>query len=94
MPEMYFRVRWPDGREQRCYSPSVVIKDLMNVGQSYPVFELVERCRAGLRIAAERVRLKYGFYCSAALEQLAALEAAAEQHEGTALAEVVAFDDQ
>lgn len=94
MPEMYFRVRWPDGHEQKCYSPSLVIQELLNVGQSYPVFELMERCRAGLHIAVERVRLKYGFYCSAALEQLTAIEAAAARYEGVALAEVVGFEDQ
>jgi uncharacterized repeat protein (TIGR04042 family) len=91
---MYFRVRWPDGREQDCYSPSLVIKELVTAGQCYPVFEFMERSRAGLRIAAERVRVKYGFYCSAAMDQLAALEELAQTYDAHAQLEVVAFREK
>jgi uncharacterized repeat protein (TIGR04042 family) len=94
MPEMYFQVRWPDGREQECYSPSLVIKELVTVGQSYPVFEFVERCRAGLRIASERVRLKYGFYCSAAMEQLTAVETLAQTYEAEEPVQVIGFRER
>ncbi len=27
MPEMRFVIAWPDGREETCYSPSLVIRD-------------------------------------------------------------------
>lgn len=27
MPELYFRVRWPDGGTQCCHSPSTVVDD-------------------------------------------------------------------
>lgn len=91
---MYFLVRWPDGREQECYSPSLVIKELVNAGQQYPVFEFMERSRAGLRIAAERVRAKYGFYCSAAADQLAVLEAVAQTYDANAAVEVIAFKEK
>lgn len=91
---MYFRVRWPDGREQECYSPSLVIKELVNSGQLYPVFEFMERSRAGLRIAAERVRAKYGFHCSAAMDQLAQLEEWAQTYDAQAEVEVVAFRER
>jgi uncharacterized repeat protein (TIGR04042 family) len=94
MPEMYFRVRWPDGREQECYSPSLVIRELVIPGQIYPVFEFMERSRAGLRIAAERVRAKYGFHCSAAMDQLAALEELAETYDAQASVEIVGFRDK
>jgi uncharacterized repeat protein (TIGR04042 family) len=74
MPEMHFQIRWPNGDEERCYSPSLVITELISADKTYPVYEFMERVGAGLRIAAERVRAKYGFYCSAAQEQLATLE--------------------
>ncbi len=77
MPEMHFTVAWPDGQQERCYSPSLIIRELMTEGAEYPVYEFMERSRAGLRIGAERVRAKYGFYCSAALDQLAELESRA-----------------
>ena len=69
MPEMRFDVRWPDGAVTRCYSPSLVVAELLDVRQ-YPLFEFMERAQAGLNIGAERVRLKFGFYCSAASDQL------------------------
>ena len=77
MPEMHFHVEWPNGRVERCYSPSYVIEEHLSVGAAYPVEEFVSRARQALEIASERVRAKYGFACSSALDQLQALEAAA-----------------
>ena len=79
MPEMRFRVRWPDRSESLCYSPSLVIKDYFQPGQSYPLREFVSRCREALEIASERVRQKYGYTCSSAMSQLAEIEATASQ---------------
>ncbi|GJE81142.1 MSMEG_0570 family nitrogen starvation response protein [Methylorubrum thiocyanatum] len=79
MPEMRFHVRWPDGRREACYSPSLVVKDYLTPGASYAVDEFVEKTRTALHIASERVREKYGFACSSALDQLARIEAAAER---------------
>ena len=42
MPEVHFRVRWPDGGLDTCYSPSTVIKDFFVVGQPYPLDEFLE----------------------------------------------------
>ena len=36
MPEMRFVIRWPDGRRESCYSPSLVIRDFLREGESYP----------------------------------------------------------
>jgi uncharacterized repeat protein (TIGR04042 family) len=77
MPEMRFLVRWPDGEEILCYSPSLVVRDFLEVGQTYPVPDFVVRSRTMLGIASERVKSKFGFYCSAAMDQLAQIEARA-----------------
>jgi uncharacterized repeat protein (TIGR04042 family) len=77
MPEMKFDIRWPNGDVTRCYSPSLVVTELLAT-REYPLFELLARVRAGLTIGAERVRLKYGYYCSAALDQLEQIERTAE----------------
>lgn len=79
MPEMYFDVTWPSGQRERCYSPSLVIEEHLTVGESYPVDDFLARTRSALAIASERVRQKYGFYCSAAQDQLAHIEAVAER---------------
>ncbi|WP_406118391.1 MSMEG_0570 family nitrogen starvation response protein [Streptomyces sp. NBC_00989] len=74
MPEMYFDVRWPDGLTQRCYSPSTIVEDYFTPGGEYELAEFVERSRTALGIAGERVREKFGFYCTGASDQLARIE--------------------
>lgn len=92
MPEMRFHVRLPDGREQSCYSPSLVVKELLCENTVYPVFEFMARARAALTIGAERVRVKYGFYCSAAHDQLGQLEQQLGRFDPDARVEVLRFD--
>jgi uncharacterized repeat protein (TIGR04042 family) len=75
---MRFQIRWPDGRQENCYSPSLVVRDFLREGADYPVPEFVALSREALTIASERVRAKYGYPCSLALGQLAAIERAAE----------------
>ena len=54
MPEMHFRIRWPDGRREACYSPSLVIKDYFAPGQSYALPDFVAKSRDALTVASER----------------------------------------
>jgi uncharacterized repeat protein (TIGR04042 family) len=84
MPEMLFHVRWPDGTSEQCYSPSLVVKDHLAVGETYSVADFLQRSRTALTIASDRVRAKYGFACSRAMGQLARLESAAGRFETTA----------
>lgn len=79
MPEMRFHIRWPDGADETCYSPSLVIKDYFVPGETYPLSDFVARIRTALMIASERVREKYGVPCSRALGQLARIETAASK---------------
>jgi uncharacterized repeat protein (TIGR04042 family) len=74
MPEMRFRIRWPDGSSESCYSPSLVIKDFFSPGESYPLADFVERSRRALNLASERVQAKYGWPCSRAMAQLTRIE--------------------
>lgn len=92
MPAMHFLVRWPDGDQMRCYSPSQIVRDFLDVGRVYPLPDFIDRSRRMLTIASERVRAKYGFACSAALDQLAAIEERATGFAGTGDVTVVAFD--
>ena len=76
MPEMRFVVTWPDGMEESCYSPSLIIHEFFIEGESYPVADFVEHSRKSLTIASDRVKAKYGFACSSANSQLARIESA------------------
>lgn len=80
MPEMRFTIRWPDGEPESCYSPSLVIKDYFEPGESYELAEFLARSRSALTIASERVRARYGHPCSLALGQLTRLESAATRY--------------
>jgi uncharacterized repeat protein (TIGR04042 family) len=82
MPEMRFRIRWPDGTSESCYSPSLVIKDYFAEGATYPLPDFLARSRTALAIASERVRAKYGYPCRRALAQLARIESAAGNFAG------------
>ena len=94
MPVMHFHVRWPDASETRCYSPSLVVSDYLVPGMRYALPDFLQRTREALGIASERVRAKYGFACSQALEQLAEIEAVAARFAQQPDAEVtvVAFE--
>jgi len=88
MPELHFNVRWPDGSVERCYSPSRSVKDYLEAGASYPLHDFVGRSRRALELAGERVRMRRGFACSGAAEQLEQIEARARSFHGTAGARV------
>ncbi len=88
MPEMHFRVRWPDASETRCYSPSLVIQDYFAPGTDYLLGDFLSRSREALNIASERVRAKYGRPCSLALGQLAEIERLAQPYAKDAGAQV------
>lgn len=74
MPEMRFHIRWPDGQRESCYSPSLVVREHLTVGDYYELSNFRERCRTALTIASERVQARYGRPCSLALGQLAEIE--------------------
>jgi uncharacterized repeat protein (TIGR04042 family) len=79
MPEMHFTIQWPSGAQERCYSPSYIIEEYLGVGAEYSIEEFLSRTRSALTVASDRVRERYGFACSSALDQVAALEQASEQ---------------
>ena len=74
MPEVLFTVRLPDGAEKNCYSPSTVVREHFHTGDEMPLAEFLTRSRTALAAASERVRAKYGFSCSSAMDQLATIQ--------------------
>ncbi|MCZ4499109.1 MAG: hypothetical protein JWQ74_1662 [Marmoricola sp.] len=91
MPEMTFSVRWPDGREVPCYSPSLVMHDFLDVGRSYTVADFATRSSTALEIASSRVREKFGFACTSAAATLAEIQLNAQRFAPDELVEVVAM---
>ena len=89
MPELRFRLRWPDETEQSCYSPSTVIREHFKAGESYALPDFLVRSRVALHSASDRVRAKFGMPCSRALGQLADIERRALRFSGLPDPEVV-----
>lgn len=81
MPEIRFEIQWPDGSQEVCYSPSLIVKDYFMPNQSYPLHDFVERSQTALQIASDRVKAKYGMACSLALGQLQRIETQAQQYQ-------------
>lgn len=78
MPEMHFHVRWPDGSTDACYSPSLVIKDYFEVGESYPLADFLTRSETALQVASDRVKARFGHACSRAQSQVLRIHRTAE----------------
>jgi uncharacterized repeat protein (TIGR04042 family) len=74
MPEIVFTVQLPDGITKECYSPSTVVLKHFRQGEEMSVAEFLARSRKAFPAASERVRAKFGFACSSAAAELAAIE--------------------
>jgi len=70
MPERHFQVQWPDGLLETCYSPSSTIENYLSEGKKYPLKQFLDLSDQALNEASERVRQKYGYACSSAMDQL------------------------
>ncbi len=82
MPEIRFQIEWPDGTQETCYSPSLVVKDYLIPGETYSLEDFVARSREALKIASDRVQAKYGYPCGLALGQLQEIETSANRYRG------------
>ena len=81
MPETNFQIEWPDGLQEKCYSPSLVVKKYFSPGEEYELQDFVARSRTALNIASDRVKAAYGYPCSLALGQLQKIETKAKEYE-------------
>jgi uncharacterized repeat protein (TIGR04042 family) len=84
MPEIRFQIQWPDGKQDTCYSPSLVVKAYFTPQSEYALDDFVTRSRTSLQIASDRVLAKYGMPCSLALGQLQRIEATAQNYQNFA----------
>lgn len=66
MPVTYVHIKWPNKQTDKIYSPSSVIEEYFNVGETLGVNEFLLKCNEGLAEASERVRKKFGYACTSA----------------------------
>ncbi|MDL9947113.1 MSMEG_0570 family nitrogen starvation response protein [Gordonia sp. ABSL11-1] len=89
MPEMTFTVRWPDGRVQNCYSPSLVMHDHLDIGGHYTVGDFRSRATTALDEAAERVRARFGFACTSAAATAGEITRNAARYDTDSIVEIL-----
>jgi len=78
MPEVHFEVRWPSGATRRYYSPSTIVHEHLKAGASYELQDFVARTVRAMNAASERVRAKFGYTCSSAMDTLAQVQETAQ----------------
>ncbi len=81
MPEIHFQIEWPDGVQETCYSPSLIVKEYFKPGAAYSLADFLEKSQTALAIASDRVAAKYGFPCGRALGQLQQIEAKVQHYQ-------------
>ncbi len=93
MPELRFQIRWSDGTQDSCYSPSLIVKEYFSPNTEYELEDFVARSRTALKIASDRVEAKYGRPCGLALGQLHEIEEKSKQyvHLPNATVRVISF---
>jgi uncharacterized repeat protein (TIGR04042 family) len=77
MPETRFKIQWPDGSQETCYSPSSTIRKYFEPEHDYELADFVDRAQTALNIASDRVQAKYGKPCGLAIGQLAEIQSTA-----------------
>lgn len=92
MPAVYFTVQWPDGEQEKCYSPSTIVHQHFKVGEAMNLAEFVSRAEQSLEQASNRVEQKFGYYCSSALDQLGQIRARAASYADWDSAQVTIID--
>jgi uncharacterized repeat protein (TIGR04042 family) len=78
MPEVHFEVRWPSGLTRRYYSPSTIVHQHIKAGARYDVQDFLARTELAMNAASERVRAKFGYACSSAMDTLAQIQETAQ----------------
>lgn len=74
MPAVHYVVELPDGTHRQCYSPSTVIHEHFKKGETMLMKDFITRSRTALNAASDRVRQRFGFACSSAMDQLSEIE--------------------
>jgi uncharacterized repeat protein (TIGR04042 family) len=85
MPEVHFEVRWPSGLTRSYYSPSTIVFQHISAGESYGLPDFLARTELAMNAASERVRAKFGYACSSAMDTLAQIRQTAQTEHGERL---------
>lgn len=78
MPSVNITIKWPNGKISDFYSPSTIVYEFFKKGQQYSGIDFLAQAEKALNAASERVRVRYGFACSSAMDTLSQIQLQAE----------------
>lgn len=77
------RISWPDESETKHVSPSTIIEKYFGADDEMPLADFVAQAEQAFDHASRRVQERFGFACSQAADELAAIKRiAATQPDG------------
>lgn len=94
MPAMNFEVEWPDGEVMMCYSPSTVIRGIIQTDVTLTVAQFLETSGHAMDMADQRVRERYGVRCAVVARQRKKILQKASQFGPDALVKVLNLSEQ
>ena len=74
MPSVNLTIKWPNGDLSNFYSPSTIIYDFFKSGEHYKAADFLSKADQALHAASERVRMRYGFSCTSAMDTLSKIQ--------------------
>jgi uncharacterized repeat protein (TIGR04042 family) len=91
MPAVHYTVELPDGSKRECYSPSTVIHDYFKAGEAMPMSDFLLRSTKALNAASDRVRQRFGFACSSAMDQLDEIQGWSQKYQADATVRILSL---
>lgn len=83
MPSVNITVKWPNGELSDFYSPSTIVYEFFKAGQILHATDFLTQSEQALNAASERVRARYGFACSSAMDTLSKIKYQAQSQQVT-----------
>lgn len=83
MPQVRMTVCWPDASTSHHVSPSTIINKYFEPEDELPIADFVAQSEKAFEHASQRVKERFGFFCSQASESLTEIQQTAQkQSEG------------
>lgn len=91
MPITYVNIQWPNNQKDQIYSPSSVIKDYFEIGESMDISNFLSNSNNALTEASERVRKKFGYACTAAQAEAIRIKEKSEEFETSKKVKIISI---
>ncbi len=92
MPITYINIEWPDKEVDKVYSPSSVIEDYFEAGNTLKIDIFLNQCNQGLNEASERVRKKFGYACTSAMAEASRISKKCKEYDAQNTVKIISIN--